>query len=460
MSPTDGGRLTIGSGVDVRNATDSNYVTLGDASLAADDRGYGALAKSASAYNTFVVTGSTITNNGTINVASGTLSTTNLQNNHDINVSGGSLSLSGDWLNSGTIDQTGGTIGLYDTFVVSDLGTFTGTGGTVSIGGTLDDPGATLTVTSERTWQLSGGTIRGGTGANRLQIVDDNDGDAGGNVRVTSNDGTLDGVTLGVDTTLLNGAQVTVQNDLVLDNVTLRLERVYVDSGTAYDVGLNFSGGTQTLGGTGVVELFSDYYANNATDFEERYVRVRPTDGGSLTIGSGITVRNTTDSRFITVGDPSLPLVINGTLIAQSTQSSRNNLNLTGSTITNNGTMNVVSGTLDTINLQNSHDINVSGGSLSLSGDWLNSGTIDQTGGAIGLYDTFQVSDLGTFTGTGGIVSIGGTLDDPGATLTVTSERTWQLSGGTIRGGAGANRLQIVDDNDGDAGGNVSGNQQ
>ncbi len=96
-------------------------------------------------------------------------------------------------------------------------------------------------------------------------------------------------MTLGVNTTLLNGAQVTVQNDLVLDDVTLRLERVYANSGTAYDVGLNFSGGTQALGGTGVVELFSDYYANNATDFEERYVRVRPTDGGSLTIGSGIT---------------------------------------------------------------------------------------------------------------------------------------------------------------------------
>ncbi len=192
------------------------------------------------------------------------------------------------------------------------------------------------------------------------------------------------------------------------------------------------------------MELFSDYYANNATDFEDRYVRVRPTDGGSLTIGSGITVRNTTDSRFTTVGDPTLPLVIDGTVISQSTQSSRNNLNLTGSTITNNGTMNVVSGTLDTINLQNNHDINVSGGSLSLSGNWLNSGTIDQTGGGIGLYDTFQVSDLGTFTGTDGTVSIGGTLDDPGATLTVTSERTWQLSGGTIRGGTGPTAFRLL----------------
>ncbi len=85
----------------------------------------------------------------------------------------GSLTFSGDWDNESTIDQSGGTIHLGDTFTVADLGTFTGDTGTVNIFGDLDDPGQTLTIDA-RTWQLDSKRIIGLTLA---------DGGAGGSSR-------------------------------------------------------------------------------------------------------------------------------------------------------------------------------------------------------------------------------------------------------------------------------------
>ncbi len=61
---------------------------------------------------------------------------------------------------------------------------------------------------------------------------------------MTSNDGALDGVILGVDTTMVTGAVVTVTNDLILDDVTLRLSRAG-DINTPDDIDLRFSGGSK-----------------------------------------------------------------------------------------------------------------------------------------------------------------------------------------------------------------------
>ena len=244
------------------------------------------------------------------------------------------------------------------------------------------------------------------------------------------------------------GAQVTVHNDLFLDGSTLRLERVSGSLPTDFDVGLNFDGGSQTLGGSGTVELF-----NNRNAAEERHTRIRPISG-DLTIGAGITLQNDVNSFFTTVGDPALPIVLEGTVAPQTTKPdyTNNALRIVGSTVTNHGTISVTTGLVDAADhLINQGSIEVSGGVLNLNGDWLNGsgGTIYQTAGTIQLGGNFVASDLGAFSGTGGTVSIVGTLLDPGATLAIDSERTWQLAGGTIQG------VTIVDDNDGDAAGTL-----
>ncbi len=78
-----------------------------------------------------------------------------------------------------------------------------------------------------------------------------------GTLQVSSADGTLDGVTLGVDTTLLRRRKSRCYNDLVLDDVTSTWSGTIASAEHTIGVALNFSGGEQKLDGTGVVELVS-----------------------------------------------------------------------------------------------------------------------------------------------------------------------------------------------------------
>ena len=242
------------------------------------------------------------------------------------------------------------------------MGTLTGTAGTVAIFGTLADPGNTLLVDADRTWQLDGGTL------SQVTV----DGEAGASFAVTSADGTLDRVTLAVDTTLLNGAQVNVNGDLLLDDITLRLNRSALTTIPTNDVGLNFTdSAAQRLDGTGVVEMFNALNSPTANP----WVRIASTSGasgGSLTIGSGITVQNRADSYATILGEPGAPLTIEGTVLGQTTKTQNSNLSVTGSSITNNGTLKSISGLLNVA----STPTNFSPGTIS-GGTWHASGSGD-----------------------------------------------------------------------------------
>ncbi|MGE0608365.1 MAG: beta strand repeat-containing protein, partial [Pirellulales bacterium] len=390
MRPTGGGTLTIAAGVTVRNASNSlGLTTLGDAATGALIL-QGTVSSQATG-QTLRVRGTSVTNTGTLESLAGELDVDNLTGNvngtnitnGDLDLDGtyafnqavnvpagtGSLTLRGDWDNNSGITQAGGTIHLGGTFTVADLGTFTGTAGTVSIFGTLDDAAGTLTINAARTWQVSAGTLKGVT------VV----GDTGAALlQVTSADGTFDAATLGVNTTLRDGAQVTVLNGLTLSNsAVLRLERVTGSFNDVFDTGLNFSG-TQTLGGTGSVELFGGTHSSAEAD-----LRMRPTGGGTLTIAAGVTVRNASNSLGLTtLGDAATgALILQGTVLAQS---SGQTLRVTGSSVTNNGTLQVTSGTLDvTANLTN-----FSGGTLT-GGTWASA-----SGGILRVIPTVAVTAL------------------------------------------------------------------
>ncbi|MBX3440335.1 MAG: hypothetical protein KF861_22790, partial [Planctomycetaceae bacterium] len=170
---------------------------------------------------------------------------------------------------------------------------------------------------------LSGGTLRNASIVSAGDLT---------TVEVTSAGGTLDGVTLGVNTTLRDGAQVNVLNGLTLaNNSTLRLERMAGSFNDGFDVGMHFAG-MQTLGGTGSVELFGGTHSTAEGD-----LRLRPTGGGTLTIGPGVTVRNAAGSNLTTLGDAGGGgLVIQGTVSAQSTTGV---LRVTGSSVTSTGVL-------------------------------------------------------------------------------------------------------------------------
>ena len=475
LRPTNGGDLTIGPGITIQDTSNSYFTTLGDSTLPLTIQGKVISQSTRTSANGLRVTGSSVTNDGgTLQVNSSVLDVNNLSGDvgsvvlnggdldldgtysldQPVSVSSGSLTLRGDWTNNSTITQSGSVISLGGTFQVADLGTFTGTAGTVSIFGTLDDSGATLPIDSERTWQLSGGTIRGVT------IADNGDGGAVGTFQVTSADGTLDGVTLGVDTTLLSGAVVTVLNDLILDDTTLRLDHSSSSGGTDLYINLNFSGGVQTLGGNGVVELY-----NNVQSVNEVFLRLRPTNGGDLTIGPGITIQDTSNSYFTALGDSTLPLTIQGKVISQSTRTSANGLRVTGSSVTiDGGTLMATSSVLDlptaptnfssgmltggtwhvtgggTIQIPAGNEVNSLAATVIAEGvpAILKTGTVDSIAGltAITSVGSLTIGNGRDFTTQGAFSNDGNLTVEAGSTFTVPSSQTYTATGTTTVNGS------------------------
>src|SRR5205807_128818 len=105
---------------------------------------------------------------------------------------------------------------------------------------------------------------------------------------------------------------------------------------------------------------------------------------------------------------PSLPLVNQGTVIADPGA----RLTVTGSNVENSGTLEALEGgVLVPENLQND-------------------GLIVLTNGILNLTGTFTRAAVGALAGTG-TVNIIGTLDNTNRTLTLDTNITWQLVGGT-----------------------------
>src|SRR5262249_33418268 len=136
----------------------------------------------------------------------------------------------------------------------------------------------------------SGGTILGGI----LKTT-------GGQFTVTAPGGTLNGVRVDADLSLIGGANVNnVNNVNVLGTNGLSLNGVVTMAGSSQPTRFVFDG-TQTLDGTGEVVLGDVGY--NAT-------RLEPING-TLTIGANLKVRGSG-----VVGSPTLPLVNLGTIIS------------------------------------------------------------------------------------------------------------------------------------------------
>ena len=114
-----------------------------------------------------------------------------------------------------------------------------------------------------------------------------------------------------------------------------------------------------------MVELHNAFAGNQGGHRLMPMGRVQPTGaaGTSLTIGAGITVRNTTTSQLTSLGNTSLPLIIEGTVLAQR---SGQTLDINGSSVTNTGTLQAASGGILHLAVA---PINFSGGTLT-GGTW------------------------------------------------------------------------------------------
>ena len=191
--------------------------------------------------------GSSVINNGTISadVSGQTLSiTTNgFTNNGTAEaINGGILNIdSVAWSSAaGTLNVDNSTLELDGSFTTAGIGTFTRTGGTVNLTGTLDNTGDTLTLDATTgSWRLVGGTVLGGT----VEFAD------GESLMMTNNGNSMfDGVTLNSDLMMDNNQFLRIDNGLTLNAV------LTLNSGVNL-TDLRFTPGDQTLGGTGEVVL-------------------------------------------------------------------------------------------------------------------------------------------------------------------------------------------------------------
>ena len=188
---------------------------------------------------------------------------------------GATLKTAGTWSNTGTMNvQVGATLNLGGSFTTAGLGIFTPapagsfsrTGGTVNVTGTLDNTGSTLALDSRTGgWNVFGGTIIGGTITT-----------SGGNVLTAVNSSnTISGVTL--DGTLDMGSvfapKMNVTSGLTLNGTIL------LAAANGSDSAALTAQGTQAWSGTGSI-LFG---GSDTTD-------LAISSGATLTFGAGLTL--------------------------------------------------------------------------------------------------------------------------------------------------------------------------
>ena len=336
---------------------------------------------------------------------------------------GATLITAGTWSSTGKMNvQAGATLNLGGSFTTAGLGifapapagSFSRTGGTVNVTGTLDNTGSTLALDSRTGgWNVFGGTIIGGTITT-----------SGGNVLTAVNSSnTLSGVTL--DGTLDMGSvfapKMNVTSGLTLNGTILLAAASGSNSATLT------AEGTQAWSGTGSI-LFG---GSDTTDLD--------ISSGTLTLGAGLTLHGQSGE-------------ITGTFINQGTINADLAGRTAGSTAdedwTLSGTGWINQGTLQVDNA----------GTLKTAGTWSNTGKFNvQAGATLNLGGSFTTAGLGifapapagSFSRTGGTVNVTGTLDNTGSTLALDSRTGgWNVFGGTIIGGtittSGGNVLTAV----------------
>lgn len=398
------------------------------------------------------INGLQFTNVGEIAVTNG--ADLYIQNGSFTNAAAGSLTVSGTgsvarlnssasstYANLGTISVSdGGRVEVFGTFTLDGLGDFENDGGSVALGGVLDNTGETLTLGKDTDLDtlvlINGGTIKGGIIA-----------DPGDALRFAS--GVLDGVEYRGPLTVRDESggysYLTIRNGITLTGV----------DGT----------------GPGVLDLSSDYYSQvdfegtqrlddtvatigNANNYD--YLRVRgiynSTTGvyeATLTLGAGTTLDQDGHVQISNYYGGAGEKLVNEGLIQVDVQDRQ--FNISGLQVTNAGEIAVSNGA--DLYIQSGSFTNTATGSVTVTGagsvarlnsnatnSYSNLGEIRVSdGGRVEFFGTFDLAGLGDFESDGGYVALGGVLDNTGETLSLGEDSLLDnlvlISGGTIKGG-------------------------
>ena len=222
------------------------------------------------------------------------------------------MALRGIWTNDDTMTADDGIFSVGGTFDLVELATLDDTGASFRFEeGLLENTGTTFTWLSGYTlgsnFEIEGGTIE----------------TVGGATFPVTAYTTWDGVTIDDDVTVSSPYRITIQNGLTL-NGTLTL------AGTTSYAHLYFSGGAQTLGGTGEVVFTGTSYGG--------YVSCQSYH--NFTIGSGITLRGGPGILYA----PYSATLLNQGTIAADTSGATTRINGSASAFVNEGVVSATNG--------------------------------------------------------------------------------------------------------------------
>jgi hypothetical protein len=501
VSSSDG-RATIGSGITIRTGTGGGRVSFvrNQGTISAQTPGREINVAYTINDGTIVATnGSTIaftedwSNSGSITATAGATlklggtpnATETWSNSGSISATDATFTTGSVWTNTGSISATNSTVNLGGIFATPSVASFTRSGGTVNLTGTLTNTSNTLALTAATgSWNLVdkgkivGGTLSTSGGAKlvtmgtapTLQQVQ-NTGEVEVPIRVT-----LDGVTNSGDIVTTPSVPAVVQviaatntHNLAGGTIDLAAGGQFDSSGTWSNAGLIAStGGALKLVGTwtntgtisangGTVQTGGSWdgsggaiTVNNGATLTLGGVSlnlgaVAATDsavnvGGAFTRGQLLGINRTNSSISLVAGGninnsggtivigPSFPLQLKGGTIAGGVLTTEpgvsGGITLTGAVVALDGV------TLQTtLNVPNTR-------SVTFSGAWANDGIINTTGGTLTLAGTFATEDVGVLQrSVGGTVRIIGVMNNAGSTFAIDNVGTWQLIGGTIDGG-------------------------
>lgn len=411
---------------------------------------------------------------------------------------GTTLAFANAWSNAATVTVTGGTLNLGGAFDATTIGSIVRGGGAVNLTGTYDLKGGALALNATTgTWNMAGGRLKGGTfsatGGATLAFTSDSVFDAmtvasdmrleQGSVDLVVNNGlTLannaiihlgksDGMAFsaflnfsGTQTfggtgqvvfestsstnyvyasnVLTIGAGVTVRGRLgqVYGNTIINQGLIAADAGGSMTVSPSTltnqgqlraaAGSTLTVsafnwsnagGGTAVAD--GGTLHQNGGTLTSGFTGLSGINGGSVVIGG------TVDNTGKTVA---LDSIAGGVRF--------NNGRVLGGTVTAAGPgftlpVNWVV-TFDGVAVGSNLSV-PAGAALTMSGAWSNSATLTASGGTVNLGGTFTPATVGAIVRAAGAVNVTGIYDLMGGALALdVTTGSWNLLGGTIKGGA------------------------
>ncbi len=340
----------------------------------------------------------------------------NLEANGTVGATSGILDLEGSWSNSGTLFASGGaTLDLGGTFTSTSVNSINASGGTVNITGSLTLNSSLNLSATTGSFNLDGGNI---TAGGSTLITSDGTSD----LVLTASGGTLNGIVLGIGLPLnATTGTATILNGLNAEFGTLNIGAALLFSGSQ-EVG---GGATYNLTGSGSLEAVGDGGSNPAT----------------LTIVSGVVIQGNGTIEGLNAGDS---IQNDGTIDANTSTSVIGLHGGIGGNFVNSGFLSAEGGTL-TITGQWVNDESVvatAGATLNLGDQnpattnlWTNIGTLSADSSTVNLGGDLTPTALGNFNRSGGTVNLTGLFNLQGGTQTFdATSGSWNLEGGTLQG--------------------------